>query len=211
MILGEATVFSPDDSRVQQLMRNDERMRRLITDVGACELRLHQDAFTGLARPIVGQQLSGGAARSIWNRIGSAVGEISAENVLDAGEACLLSAGLSRNKTSYLLGIATAASRGELSIAPLEAQSDEQVLVQLRQFRGVGPWTAEMFLLFCLGRMDIFSAQDGGLRRAMASLYGWGADWPATAVLTATVDAWRPYRSIASLYLWKGLDVGVIG
>jgi len=81
---------------------------------------------------------------------------------------------------------------------------------QSRRFKGVGRWTAEMFLLFCLGRMDVFSAQDGGLRRATALLYGRGICPPSLDDVTEASDAWRPYRTIASLYLWRGLDIGVL-
>jgi len=204
------TIFGPADCRVQRLMRSDGAMRRLVADVGTCELRLHKDAFRGLARPIVGQQLSGTAARSIWNRLSRELGGVSASSVLEAGEARLLSAGLSRNKAAYLVGIARAASEGDLNLAKLEAQSDNQVIDRLSRFKGVGRWTAEMFLLFCLGRMDVFSAQDGGLRRAMTILYRWGDCWPAAEDVTVASDAWRPYRTIASLYLWRALDVGVL-
>lgn len=205
------TVFGPEDHRVRRLMRSDSAIRQLVGEVGTCELRLHENAFVGLARPIVGQQLSGTAARSIWSRLRSELGGgVSASRVLDVGETRLLSTGMSRNKAAYLVGIARAASEGELDFAGFEAQSDDQVIDRLSQFKGVGRWTAEMFLVFCLGRMDVFSAQDGGLRRAMLALYGWGnVDEPSTRMAEAS-DAWRPNRTVGCLYLWRALDMGLL-
>lgn len=211
MSLGVSVVsLDPEDDRVKQVGNEDPIMRRLVEDVGSFEIRLHQDAFSGLARPIVGQQLSGGAARAIWQRMSDRVGGISAETIAASGVVGLKEGGISAAKAASLLSIARAVTSKELDFSTLEVLSDEDVADRLVQLRGVGPWTAQMFLVFTLGRLDVFPEQDAGLRRAMGALYGWSSAESSTVAMAEISSLWRPYRTVACLYLWRALDTGIL-
>jgi DNA-3-methyladenine glycosylase II len=113
--------------------------------------------------------------------------------------------GLSYNKIAYINNICTAVAEGNLTLDKFDEMSDEAIVKQLTAIKGIGEWTAEMFLIFSLGRLDVFSKGDGGLARAINNLYGNGTDLKPKDRLAIT-EHWKPYRSIASLYLWRSLD-----
>lgn len=161
------------------------------------------DYFKELCESIVSQQLSVKAARTIWLRFNELVIEVSPQNILNESEQNLRTAGLSRQKISYLLALSETTTSGELQITNLNYLSDEEVIEQLCRVKGVGKWTAEMFLLFTLGRKDVFSLGDLGLRTAADRLYGPGLLKEDLERISAV---WAPHRSIASLILWSTLD-----
>jgi DNA-3-methyladenine glycosylase II len=190
----------------EYLMKADPIMGTVIEKYGVIDYELHSDYLDALLSNIVGQQLSGKVADAIWGRFEALIdGAITPEKVLALGEEALRGAGLSRNKAAYIKNIAQAVADGSLALDKFDAMTDEAVISQLTAIKGIGEWTAEMFLIFSLGRLDVFSTGDGGLSRAMNNLYGNGAELSAKARLSIT-EAWKPYRSIASLYLWRSLD-----
>jgi DNA-3-methyladenine glycosylase II len=164
------------------------------------------DAYGALLRAIVGQQLSTKAARTIYLRVLDLFGGTapSPERLLEADEADLRGAGLSGRKTEYVRDLATHVLSGELELDRLEELGDEEVIEEIVAVRGLGQWTAEMFLLFHLERPDVLSGGDLGIRKAIQIEYGLEEMPPPRQVLEIG-EPWRPHRSLASLYLWESL------
>lgn len=197
------------------LAKSDPTMAALMERVGKIDLatRLRRrseerpnDAYGALLRAIVGQQLSTKAARTIYLRVLDLFGGTtpSPEQLLEASEADLRGAGLSGRKVEYVRDLAAHIIGGELEVDRLDRLSDEEVIAELVAVRGLGQWTAEMFLLFHLERPDILSGGDLGIRKAVQIEYEL-AEMPAPAQVLEIGEAWRPHRSLASLYLWESL------
>ncbi|CAN5231117.1 DNA-3-methyladenine glycosylase [soil metagenome] len=165
------------------------------------------EAYGALLRSIVGQQLSTKAARTIYERlIGLYGGQTPAPDQIVATDAEeLRGVGLSRAKAAYLRSLAEHVIEGELELDRLNELPDEEVIAQLTAVKGLGPWTAHMFLIFHLRRPDVLPVGDLGVRRAVQLAYGM-KDLPSAAELERIAERWRPYRSLASLYLWRSLD-----
>ncbi len=164
------------------------------------------DAYGALLRAIVGQQLSTKAARTIYGRILElfAGATPTPEQLLEAGEADLRAAGLSGRKVEYVRDLASHVISGELELDRLEQLSDEEVIEEIVAVRGLGVWTAEMFLLFHLERPDVLSGGDLGIRKAIQVEYGL-KEMPTPTKVLEIGEPWRPHRSLASLYLWESL------
>jgi DNA-3-methyladenine glycosylase II len=164
------------------------------------------DAYGALLRAIVGQQLSTKAARTIYLRVLDLFGGTapSPERLLEADEADLRGAGLSGRKTEYVRDLAAHVLSGELELDRIDELDDERVIEEIVAVRGLGRWTAEMFLLFHLERPDVLSGGDLGIRKAIQIEYGLEEMPPPRQVLEIG-EPWRPHRSLASLYLWESL------
>lgn len=162
-------------------------------------------AFETLARSIVGQQISVAAAASIWGRICGLLPAIEPGAVLQIPRGAFRSCGLSERKVDYLIDLARHFDSGLIDPANWPEWTDENVISDLMRILGVGRWTAEMFLIFHLHRSDVFSAGDAGLRRAIEFYYGLGQPMEATDMI-ALADGWRPWRTVASWYLWRSLE-----
>jgi DNA-3-methyladenine glycosylase II len=197
---------------LEQLRRSDPVMRRLVDEHGPLDEEERRrgrplEPYGALVRSIVGQQLSTKAARSIYGRLTELFGgrTPSPAELLAADPEQVRSAGLSRPKVAYLRSLAEHVESGELELARLPELSDEEVSEQLTAVKGLGQWTADMFLIFHLRRPDVLPVGDLGIRRAVERHYGL-ADLPDAARLTEIGEPWRPQRSLASLYLWRSLD-----
>jgi DNA-3-methyladenine glycosylase II len=166
------------------------------------------DHYGALVRSIVGQQLSTKAARSIYVRLTARFGDRTPtprEILDDDPEALRAAAGLSRAKVGFLRSLAEHVLSGELELERLDELPDEQVTAELIAVRGLGPWTADMFLMFHLRRPDVLPVGDLGIRRAVQRAYGLPA-LPDAAELTRIAEPWRPHRTLACRYLWRSLD-----
>lgn len=165
------------------------------------------DAYGALVRSIVGQQLSTKAARTIYDRLAGLFGDRtpSPAELLATGDEDLRSAGLSGRKAEYLRDLARRAESGELDLDSLHRLPDEEVASRLVAVRGLGRWTADMFLMFHLDRPDILPVGDLGIRRAAEKTYDLSA-MPEPAELRTLAEPWRPHRTLACLYLWESLD-----
>lgn len=186
------------------VLRRDREMRALIRAVGPLELRSRRPYFWTLCSAILAQQVSGAAARSIIGRVRALYPDLRfpTPGVLLATPATRLrKAGVSRQKTRYLHALAEAFERGELAGIRFSRLSDEEIIRRLTAIVGVGRWTAEMFLMFSMRRRDVFPVDDLGIRKGMARFFG-VAEAPA---MVERAEAWRPYRTAASVYLWRGL------
>ncbi len=186
------------------LMECDAALGGLIHRLGPIRIQLSGDAFTALASSIVAQQLSARVADVIWARIVALTGgAVTPEGLLALEEDALRGAGLSGAKARYARALAEAVRSGTLPLDELSFMDDEEIIRSLTAVKGIGRWTAEMFLIFSLGRPDIFSCGDGGLQRAFRWLYG---HEPEKDALLRVSSAWAPYRTYASLYLWEALN-----
>ena len=193
-------------------LRKDAAMARVIESVGAFEgWPASANPFRALARSVIFQQLSGKAAGTIFNRfiaIWGLEGDQFPEpkQVLSASEEQMRAAGLSRQKAASVRDMAEHFASGELSLEHFHAWDDEEIIEHLTRVRGVGRWTAEMFLIFHLGRPDVLPVNDVGINRAMMKQYGLEA-LPKPADVLRIGEAWRPWATVACWYLWRSEDV----
>jgi len=190
---------------IRQLADADPVMAALIGRYAGTGLCSRGDAFGTLARSIVGQQISVKAADAVWARFAAAVGTVSPAAVLAAGEAGLASSGLSRRKIEYMVDLAGHFAAGRIRPEHWADMADEAVIAELAAVRGIGRWTAEMFLIFNLLRPDVFPLDDLGLQRAIFDHYFGGEKQPRR-VLAELGEGWRPWRTVATWYLWRSLD-----
>lgn len=175
--------------------------------VGPCRLESLGDPYRALVRSVIYQQLAGSAAAAIAGRLKArhrgrlpTPGALLAENSED-----LRKVGLSRQKIATLRGVAGAFDAGVISNRALRRMDDDAVVAEVTKLKGIGEWTAHMLLMFSLGRLDVLPVGDYGIRKGARSLYGLD-DLPGSAELEAIAEPWRPYRSIASWYLWREAD-----
>ncbi len=164
------------------------------------------DAYGALLRAVVGQQLSTKAARTIYGRVLELFGgeEPSPAALLEVDETALRAAGLSGRKVEYIRDLAGHVISGELELGRLTELSDEEVMAEITAIRGFGQWTAEMFLMFHLGRRDVISGGDLGIRKAIQIEYGL-EEMPKPEEVVERSEAWRPHRTLACVYLWETL------
>jgi DNA-3-methyladenine glycosylase II len=190
----------------RHLAKADPIMKRLIARHGSCPLAQRDfEPFNMLANSIISQQLSTKAAASIKQRVGELVGvPFQTDRVLSATIDQLRAAGLSQAKARYIHELAARVSEGRLAFDAILNKDDEEIIAALIESPGIGRWTAEMFLLFGLKRMDVLALGDAGLQRATRLLYG--KKRKSITLLPHVAEAWRPYRSIASWYLWRSLQ-----
>ena len=203
-----AAKWSADD---RKLMRADKVLRGVMQQQGPIHPEIDRrgsrsDPWEALARAIVGQQLSTRAADSIWNKLLAIFGGSmpTPEELLRRRRTTLLKAGLSNAKVEYLRDLATRVKDGRLDLGRLKDLSDEDVCAELVEVKGIGRWSAEMFLIFHLGRHDVISAGDLGIRRAIQVAYGMD-DLPGPEDIDRIAEPWRPHRTLAGLYLWRSL------
>jgi DNA-3-methyladenine glycosylase II len=200
---------SPDKEFLKaqrHLARRDAVLKQLISRVGPCTLRHDPDGFHVLTRAIIAQQISTKAARAIAARLGASMGArgICPAAIRRASDDKLRAAGLSAGKVRALRDLADHCRRGALDFEELIALADEDVIARLLPVHGIGRWTAEMFLIFCLGRLDVLPLADYGLRAGMQKHYKL-LTLPAKAELIQKAEPWRPYRSIATWFIWRSL------
>jgi DNA-3-methyladenine glycosylase II len=188
---------------LEHLSAVDDRLATVIKTVGKYKIRARQGAFESLVEAIIYQQLAGNAAEAIYGRfIEIYHGTFPKPTELLATDLCKLRvAGLSARKIEYLKDLASYVSDNRLKLDSLPSMTDE-VVKQLVQVKGVGRWTAEMFLIFCLRRPDVLPVGDLGLQKAMQKIYSL-PDLPLPDTMYRIAKVWRPYRSIATWYLWK--------
>ncbi|MFB6089464.1 MAG: DNA-3-methyladenine glycosylase [Halobellus sp.] len=184
-------------------VRTDPKLGPLVDRHGDLQIGTADDEFERLVVAIVNQQLSTDSAAAIRERLFDRV-EVTPSGVLAADEATLRDVGLSRQKVEYVRSVAEAFRERDLTREGLADRDDEAVVATLTEIRGVGTWTAKMYLIFVLGRPDVFPIEDLGIRAGMAELYGFADDDRAGMVEHA--ERWRPYRSYASRYLWRAVD-----
>jgi DNA-3-methyladenine glycosylase II len=200
-----------DPTKINRALRHlrtaDPVMREVIRQAGPFQMRLHRDRFKGLVFSILSQQISSKAAASIRNRLINHFkpGTITPEGLSRLDTQILRALGISNQKATYLLDLAQRVSSRDLQLDRLGRYSDEKVIEQLIEVKGIGVWTAQMFLIFSLGRLDVFPHDDLGVRAAIRNLYELD-DLPDKQLSHRIAEPWRPYASIASWYCWRSLE-----
>lgn len=189
----------------QELAARDTVMQQLIAQFADASLESRGCAFTTLARSIVGQQISIKAAESIWQKVICAIPDLTPHSIALAEQELLRTCGLSARKVAYLKDLSQHFREGDLKETAWQDLDDETIIRQLIQVKGIGRWTAEMFLIFHLHRPDVLPLDDIGLQRAV-SLYYFDKQAVDKNTLIETAKTWQPWRSVATWYLWRSLD-----
>lgn len=203
-------ILSFGQNEVAELGKLDPMLGKLMTRCGPIEISLQEDYFLSIASAIVGQQLSNRVADVLWGRLVElSEGKVSPECILSLEDETLRRIGISYSKIKYLKALATAVRDKTLDLERLHLFEDEEIIRQLTLVKGIGPWTAEMFLIFSMGRLDVFSVGDGGLQRSIKWLYGL-EQVPGKEEMLRISGKWKPYRTIAALYLWRAIDNKIV-
>jgi DNA-3-methyladenine glycosylase II len=192
---------------VNHLKKSDPVLRAIIERVGPCRMEFGPPEFASLAESIVYQQLNGKAAVTIFNRFAALAGDpLTPEGILNLSDEQLRSVGLSKQKSSYMKDLAAKTKAGLLDFSTLPDLTDEEVITHLTQVKGIGVWTAHMFLMFTLRRADVLPTGDYGIQAAMQKHYR-KRKMPKPKEMEKIARPWSPYRSVACWYLWRSLDI----
>jgi DNA-3-methyladenine glycosylase II len=195
---------------INHLKKSDPVMRGIIERVGACRMEYGEPTFHSLAEAIVYQQLNGKAAVTIFKRFTDAAGEpVTPQGVLNLTKQQLRAVGLSKQKSSYLRDLAAKTESGLLNFEKLQGMEEADVIEHLTQVKGVGVWTAHMFLMFTMRRPDVLPTGDYGIQVAIKKYYR-KRKLPKPKDMEKIAQAWSPYRSIACWYLWRSLDIKTV-
>ena len=205
---GEVTPDYWDDA-CKHLSKRDRVMKKLIPQFGEARLQSRGDAFTTLARSIVGQQISGKAAQSVWDKFAATAGGVPTRLVPDAVLALdaptLRGCGLSVRKGEYLSDLAHHFAEGTVHVGQWQQMEDEEIIDELVAIRGIGRWTAEMFLIFHLMRPNVLPLDDLGLLKSISLSY-FSGEPVSRSEARELGEGWAPFRSVATWYLWRSLD-----
>jgi DNA-3-methyladenine glycosylase II len=195
---------------VAHLKNADPVLREIIERLGPCRMEFGPPEFHSLAEAIVYQQLNGKAAVTIFKRFAALAGEpLTPEGILKLTDEQMRSAGLSKQKSAYLKDLAAKTKEGLLDFSKLPALSDEEVIKHLTQVKGIGVWTAQMFLMFTLKRENVLPTGDYGVQAAIKKHYK-KRKLPKPEVMEKIAKRWEPYRSVACWYLWRSLDIKTV-
>lgn len=195
---------------MNHLKKSDPVLRAIIERVGPCRMEFGPAEFCSLAEAIVYQQLNGKAAVTIWKRFAALAGEpVTPEGILKLSDAQLRAVGLSKQKSAYLKDLAAKTAAGLLDFSRLPDLPDEDVIEHLTQVKGIGVWTAHMFLIFSLRRPNVLPTGDYGVQVAVKKHYK-KRKLPKPKDMEKIARAWEPYRSIACWYMWRSLDIKTV-
>ena len=195
---------------INHLKKSDPVMRGIIERVGPCRMEFGEPVFHSLAEAIVYQQLNGKAAVTIFKRFVAVAGDpVVPEGIVKLSNEQMRAVGLSKQKSSYLRDMAERTIRGELNFTRLPEMTDEEVIKHLTQVKGVGVWTAHMFLMFTLKRPNVLPTGDFGVQMAIKKHYN-KRKLPKPVQMEKIAKPWEPYRSIACWYLWRSLDIKTV-
>ena len=210
-------IVTPDywDDACKHLVKRDRVMRKLIPRFGEARLQSRGDAFTTLARSVVGQQISIASAQSVWERFAALTSptrqskttlfRINPANVLAIEATALKAVGLSMRKVEYLYDLAQHFESGAVHVTSWQEMDDDAIIDELVAIRGIGRWTAEMFLIFYLLRPNVLPLDDIGLLRGISESY-FSGEPVSRAEAREVGEAWAPFRSVATWYIWRSLD-----
>ena len=204
-----AALEPSSDHALVHLQSADPVLANIIKQVGPYVVQYHEPTFRALVRSIVFQQLHGKAARTIFDRlVKKAGGEITPDSILKLRPSQMRAVGLSRQKLTYIRDLARKTRDGVVEFERFPQMSDEEIIVELTKVKGIGEWTAHMFLMFALRRPNILPTGDYGVRAAMRKAYGMKV-MPKPRTMERLAKCWHPYCSVASWYMWRSLDVAL--
>ncbi|MBM2851523.1 MAG: DNA-3-methyladenine glycosylase 2 family protein [Candidatus Nitrosotenuis sp.] len=189
-----------------KFLKKDPKLAKIIHQVGKYEISLVKNPYRSLIDAIITQQLSGAAAASISKKFQKLYQRYPRPiDVITTSDSKLRSAGLSKMKVAYIKDLSEKIQSKKLRINSLKDRSDEEIITHLTQVKGIGRWTAEMFLIFSLGRLDVLPVGDLGLKKGIQRLYSM-LDLPEKEEIEEIAEKWRPYRTVATWYIWKSLN-----
>jgi len=190
------------------LQKSDPVLKGIIKRVGPFQCKVNRDRFQSLVHSILSQQISGAAAKTIKSRLNQAVepAKLTPDSLLQFTTDDLRQIGISRQKAGYLFDLAEKVDSEQVKLSSLARKDDQTVIDELTQVKGIGVWTAQMFLMFSLARLDVFPVDDLGIRNAIQKAYRIDHDLNRQELLEMS-QSWRPYATVASWYLWRSLDL----
>ena len=192
--------FPYSQKELDYLAARDALLGGVIRRVGYIARTVEEDVFSAVVHHIIGQQISMKAQETVWRRLQELLGEVTPETLADADTEAVKGCGMTYRKAEYIRDFAQKVCSGEFDVEALRAMEDGEAIKALSALRGVGEWTAEMLLLFCLCRPNVLSYGDLGIRRGMMRLYGWNT--MTRAQFEACRERYSPYGSVAAFYLW---------
>jgi DNA-3-methyladenine glycosylase II len=194
---------------IKYLKEIDPTMNKIINSVGAYSIKIRHNPFLALVEAIIYQQLTGKAAQSIYEKFISYYNNneyyVQPQYIILTADNIMKSFGLSNKKIEYIKLLSTDIIKGNINLNSFEEKEDEEIINELTKLKGIGRWTAEMFLIFCLERKDVFPLKDLGIKKAIQRWY-FNPEYPDEQSIIELSNIWKPYRSIASWYLWKSLS-----
>ena len=193
-------IFPYSQKELDYLSARDPLLGGVIRAVGFIERTVEENVFSAVVHHIIGQQISMRAQETVWRRLQELLGEVTPDTLADADTEAVKGCGMTYRKADYIRDFAQKVRSGEFDVEALRAMEDSEAVKALSALRGVGEWTAEMLLLFCLRRADVLSYGDLGIRRGMMKLYGWTT--MTRAQFEECRERYSPYGSVASFYLW---------
>jgi DNA-3-methyladenine glycosylase II len=202
-------VFKTNSSEITELCKVDPELGDLINRIGDYTLNLKTNYFESLISSIISQQLSPKVADVIWQRFRNLFEDLKPEKIIAADDETLRSIGLSRPKITYIKDLSYKIITNSINLDEIIYLDDEEIIKALTSVKGIGKWTAQMFLIFSLGRMDVLACDDFGLRRASKWLYNLDAI-PTSKEFKKIGEKWSPFSTIASLYLWEAINLGLV-
>lgn len=200
--------YRVSDSKVQNLMKTDIKLRSLILYIGDCDLFLEKDGFKCLVKYIIGQQISDRMREKIWKKLFYVIKEITPTTMMNTEEKKLREIGISRNKIKYISAVSKAVSEKKIDLENLYKLPNEDIIRKLTDINGIGRWTAEMYLIFSLGRENVFSKGDGTIKRVIKWMYNLD-ELPSSKQLEEIFSKWKDYSTIVSCYMWKSIELGL--
>jgi len=200
--------YDLNDKRVQYLIQTDAALGKLIQYIGTSELVIEKDGFRCLVKYIVGQQISDKARETIWQRICSTIDNVTPNAILLTNDSVLRGLGLSGRKVEYIKTLATEIVERKIDFEKFLSLTNEEIISELTALKGIGRWTAEMYLIFSLGRENVLSKGDGTIRRTIQWMYALDEP-PSAKEVAAYFSNWTKYATIVSSYLWKSIALGL--
>ena len=201
--------YDLDNEKVKYLISTDEKLGKLIRYINKTELIIEEDGFKCIVKYIIGQQISDKARETIWQRVCAILKNITPENILAINDNELRKVGLSERKINYIKILASAVISEDINFYDFKELTNEEIIKKLTALKGIGQWTAEMYLIFSLGRENVLSKGDGTIRRTIQWMYDL-EKLPSSEILLKYFSNWTQYATIVSSYLWKSIELGLV-
>lgn len=201
--------YDLDNEKVKYLISTDEKLGKLIRYINKTELIIEEDGFKCIVKYIIGQQISDKARETIWQRVCAILKNITPENILAINDNELRKVGLSERKINYIKILASAVISEDINFYDFKELTNEEIIKKLTALKGIGQWTAEMYLIFSLGRENVLSKGDGTIRRTIQWMYDL-EKLPSSEILLKYFSSWTQYATIVSSYLWKSIELGLV-
>lgn len=201
--------YDLDNEKVKYLINTDEKLGKLIRYINKTELIIEENGFKCIVKYIIGQQISDKARETIWQRVCAIWKNITPEKILEIEDNELRRVGLSERKINYIKILASAVISKDINFCDFKELTNEEIIKKLTALKGIGQWTAEMYLIFSLGRENVLSKGDGTIRRTIQWMYDL-EKLPSSEILLKYFSSWTQYATIVSSYLWKSIELGLV-